>query len=80
MESQHSSLTFNTLPKIWQGERGSEEHGNKFETEAEVSLLNDTFSNISMQTAKKETAGSRTSKEAENSRTEIVTSLISDED
>lgn len=45
----------------------------------DVSLLNDKLSKMSMQ-AEQETAGSRTSKEAENSRTEIATPLISDED
>jgi len=43
-------------------------------------LLNDVLSKISMQTAEQETAGSRTIKESENSRTEIATPLISDED
>lgn len=71
---------FNTFTKNWQGGRGSEESWNKFETEVEVSLLNDMLSKISMQTAEQGSASSRTSKEAENSRTEIATPMISDED
>lgn len=38
------------------------------------------LSKISMQTAQQETASSRTSKEAKNSKPEIATPLISDED
>lgn len=70
----------NTFTKNWQGWRGSEESWNKFETEVEVSLLSSMLSKISMQTAQQETASSRTSKEAKNSKPEIATPLISDED
>lgn len=58
----------------------SEDRWNESETEVEVSFLNGMLSKISMQTAEQENAGSRTSKEDENSRTEIATPLISDED
>lgn len=78
LERQHSSPVLNAFTKNCQGGKREQKKMNKIGTEAEVSLLND--SKISMQTVEQKTAGSRTSKEAENSRKEITMPLPLDED
>lgn len=70
------NTVLNAFTKNCQGGKRERKKLNKIGTEAEVSLLND--SKISMQTVEQKTAGSRTSKEAENSTKEITMPLDED--